>query len=95
MLFDVLHDHFNGKVINNGAGVQIQSNLGPSFSILPLIGLWKIGDGSRDDWQVMRSNTSLLHSRIVTKRFTGNSVFGQGRHKTIKHFFLNSFGRVD
>lgn len=41
VLLNVLHDHFNGRVINNSndAGVQIQSNVGASILNLPLTGL--------------------------------------------------------
>lgn len=89
MLVNVLYDHFHEKAIinnSNAAGVQIQSNVGPSVSNLPLIGLWNIGDGCPGDWQLMRSNTSQLHSVIVTKRL--DSLFGQGGRKTIKYFSL-------
>lgn len=46
VLVNVLYDHFHEKATNhnsNAAGVQIQSNIGPSVSNLPLIGLWKTG----------------------------------------------------
>lgn len=73
VLVNVQYDHFHKKAIinnSNAAGVQIQSNIGPSVSNLPLIGLWNTGDGSPVDWRLMRSNTCQLHSLIVTKSDT-------------------------